>query len=888
MINTVRLNGINSMGKWGFIIALMVSFVSYGQSKFPFQDPELPVEERLNDLVSRLTPEEKIAQLMSDAPAIERLGVPKYDWWNEALHGVARAGYATVFPQSITIAASWNEDLLFEVATAISDEGRAKHHEYIRRGQHDIYQGLTFWSPNINIFRDPRWGRGHETYGEDPFLTGQLGLQFVKGLQGDDPEYLKTVATAKHFAVHSGPEPSRHEFNVIPDKRDLWETYLPAFRTLVKEGHVYSVMTAYNRVNGEAASASEYLYDILRNKWGFEGYVVSDCGAISDIWKTHKIADNAAIASALAVKAGCDLNCGNSYEFLNAAIKEGLVSEQDLDIAVKRLFRARFKLGMFDNEEQSPYFRIPFSVNSNAAHNYLARKAAQESVVLLRNENQTLPLSKNVKNIAVIGPNADNVQSLWGNYNGIPEKPVTVLQGIKNKLSPEVNILYEEGSPLADGIPTMEVIPSVYLQGENGLQGLKGEYFDNDNWEGEPLFTRQDDNIDFQWDINTPDPRLEMRNYSIRWTGYLTPPKTGTYYFSDWGKPFMEFSIADKIEGGGNHKHRASLNPKEIVLEKGKKYKIEVKYKNYYGDATAQMLWSTPKEDQRSKAVETAKKADVIVLALGLNERLEGEEMSIEVEGFSGGDRTKLDLPEAQEKLMQEIVALGKPVVLVLLNGSALSVNWAADHVPAIVSAGYPGQQGGNAIADVLFGDYNPAGRLPVTYYKSAEQLPSFEDYHMKGRTYRYFDKEPLYPFGYGLSYTRFTYDKLEIPSETSTNEPIAVEVEVANTGEADGDEVVQVYLKDEKASTPRPRHQLAGFKRVHLKKGERKKVRFTIQPRQLSMINDKEKLVIEPGWFTITVGGEQPGFSGRCDAVSTETISKRVKIVGKTAYLDF
>ncbi|HMR17584.1 MAG TPA: glycoside hydrolase family 3 N-terminal domain-containing protein, partial [Mariniflexile sp.] len=427
------------MKKGRFLLFFLFAFaIINAQNVFLFKNSELSPEARVNDLISRLTIQEKIEQLMSDAPAIDRLDIPKYNWWNEALHGVARSGYATVFPQSITIAASWNTDLLYQVASVISDEARAKHHEYLKRGQHDIYQGLTLWSPNINIARDPRWGRGHETYGEDPFLTSQLGLQFVKGLQGNDPTYLKTVATAKHFAVHSGPEYLRHEFNASISKQDLWETYLPAFRTLVKEGKVYSVMTAYNRVNGKAASASNELYDILRNKWGFDGYVVSDCGAIADIWKTHKLTSNAPSASALALKTGCDLNCGSSYQFLNEAIKEGLITENDLNIAIKRLFLARIKLGMFDNPEKVPYAKIPFSVNDNSSHSHLARKAAQESMVLLKNENNLLPLSKDIKTIAVIGPNADNIQSLWGNYSGIPNNPVTILQGIKNKLSPKV------------------------------------------------------------------------------------------------------------------------------------------------------------------------------------------------------------------------------------------------------------------------------------------------------------------------------------------------------------------------------------------------------------------------------------------------------------------
>lgn len=857
------------------------------QNTFPFQNSELSQEVRVNDLISRLTVKEKIEQLMSDAPAIQRLNIPKYNWWNESLHGVARSGYATVFPQSITIAASWNTDLMYNVATIISDEARAKHHEYLRRGQHDMYQGLTMWSPNINIVRDPRWGRGHETYGEDPYLTGQLGLQFVKGLQGNDSNYFKTVATAKHFAVHSGPEPLRHEFDVSPNMIDFWETYLPAFRTLVKEGNVYSIMTAYNRVNGKAASASDELFDILRNKWGFKGYVVSDCGAISDIWRKHKLTSDAASASALAVKAGCDLDCGSSYHALNEAIKDGSITEEDLNIAVKRLFLARIKLGMFDSEKKVPFAQIPYAINNNSAHSILARKAAQESIVLLKNENKLLPLSKKIKTIAVIGPNADNVQSLWGNYNGIPSNPVTILQGIKNKLSPDVEVLYAEGSVLAEGVPTMEVIPSIYLRTENDAQGLTGQYFTNTKWEGEPLFERIDDNVSFQWDIDTPDPRLKMGHYSIKWTGYIVPPKTGMYYFSDWGKPFMEFTL-EEIKGGGVHNHHAAINPKKIQLEAYKKYKIEIKYNNNYGDATAKMLWSQPIDNQQEQAVELAKKADIVIMALGLNERLEGEEMGINVDGFEKGDRTKLDLPKEQEELLKAVSATGKPVVLVLLNGGALAVNWAADNVPAILSAGYPGQQGGNAVADVLFGDYNPAGRLPITYYKSIDQLPDFEDYNMKGRTYRYFEQEPLFPFGFGLSYTKFAYSNLEIPSEVEINKPITVSVTVSNVGDLDGDEVIELYLKDEKASTPRPIHQLIGFKRVNIKKGAQKVVQFTIEPRQLSMINNKNELVIEPGWFTIYAGGKQPDSKKNKSVASSESASKRVNVVGKTKVLEF
>lgn len=817
---------------------------------------------------------------MDSSPAIERLGIPEYNWWNESLHGVARAGYATVFPQSISIASSWDRQLIYDVANVISDEARAKHHEYLRRGQHGMYQGLTFWSPNINIFRDPRWGRGHETYGEDPYLTSQLGLKYVKGLQGTDPKYLKVIATAKHFAVHSGPEPSRHQFNAETSDIDLYETYLPAFRALVQEGNVYSVMGAYNRFRGESCSASPFLFNILRNDWGFNGYIVSDCGAVTDIWKYHKITPDAASASALAVKEGLDLECGSNYKSLKEALDRKLITEADIDLTIKRLFTARFKLGMFDPDEIVPYAQIPFSVNNNEAHSLLARTASQKSIVLLKNQNQILPLSKKIKTVAVIGPNADDIQSLWGNYNGIPSNPVTVLKGIQNKLEPDSKVLYAQGTQLAKGIPAMKVIPSAYFQNAEGIQGLTGEYFDNSKWEGKPIFTRTDQNIDFHWDIDTPDPRMKIGNYSVRWTGYITAPKTGVYSISEWAKPFMTVEIETGKTSGGKNNHHPRIRSQKLTLEAGKKYKIEVKYQNFYGDAIAQLLWAEPEENLLEKAVETAKQADAVILVLGLNERLEGEEMKVEAAGFNGGDRTSLDLPANQEELIKAMKATGKPVVLVLINGSALSINWANDNIPAILTAGYPGQQGGNAIADVVFGDYNPAGRLPVTYYKSVKQLPQFENYAMKGRTYRYFDKKPLYPFGFGLSYTKFKYSNLQIPPNTTAENDFKITVDVTNIGGRDGDEVAELYLKDEKASTPRPIWQLEGFERISLKKGETKTVSFTITPRQLSMINDKNQLVVEPGWFTVSIGGKQPDGSA-------DIQTGRINITGKTILMD-
>ena len=865
------------------IVTLCFCLSGTAQYEYKFQNPDLPIDQRVDDLVSQLTVEEKINQLLFQAPAIPRLGIPEYNWWNECLHGVARAGYATVFPQSISIAASWNKSLIYDIASSISDEARAKHHDFVSKGERGIYQGLTFWSPNINIFRDPRWGRGHETYGEDPFLTGEMGKEFVLGLQGGDDKYLKVIATAKHFAVHSGPEPLRHGFDAKVEERDLQETYLPAFRSLVVDGGVYSVMGAYNRLRGEACCASPALFSALRDDWGFKGYVVSDCGAINDIWQYHDVAPDAASAAAMAVREGCDLECGSTYKALHDAHKHGLIKEEEIDRAVKRLFLARFKLGMFDPVDMVEYARIPFLANNSKEHDHLALQAAKESIVLLKNDRNILPLDKNnIKTIAVIGPNADEVQSLLGNYSGVPINPVTLLDGIRNKVGSGVKVLHAQGSDLAEGIPLFNPVSPEHLQTPEGAQGLYGEYFNNDNFEGKPLFTKIDKGIDFVWDIDKPDYGIKGNKFSVRWSGFITPPETGTYLLSGWGKPYIRIIYEDTEVAGGDYEHHPVITPIKADMEKGKKYKIQIEFRNYYGDATARLLWAVPRHNMLEEAVETAKNADIVILTLGLNERLEGEEMKIDVDGFKGGDRTHLNLPRVQEELMKAICATGKPTVLVLLNGSALSINWAATNIPAILTAGYPGQQGGNAVADVLFGDYNPAGRLPVTYYKSVDQLPPFEDYDMKGRTYRYFKDEPLYPFGYGLSYTFFKYGSLSIPKQVEIKKPVKVSVTVTNVGKYDGDEVVQLYLTDEAASTTRPIRQLEGFERIHLKKGESKVVTFYISPRQLSMINNEGERVIEPGWFSISVGGQQPGFSGTKNAYTTSTSSGRFEVVGE------
>ncbi len=863
------------------LFLLMCSALLNAQNEnFDFLDTNLPFEERVDILVSQMTLQEKVDQMLYTAKGVDRLNVPEYNWWNECLHGVARAGYATVFPQSITIAASWDSDLLYRVATAISDEARAKHHEFVRRGKRGIYQGLTFWSPNINIFRDPRWGRGHETYGEDPYLTGLLGAEFVKGLQGNDPKYLKVVATAKHYAIHSGPEPLRHKFNALISERDLRETYLPAFRTLVKDAGAYSVMGAYNQFKGYPCCASPDLFEILRGEWGFKGYVVSDCWAISDFYTFQKFSKDAAEASAVAVKAGTDLNCGVSYSALPEAVKRGLITEEEIDVAVKRLMLARFKLGMFDPDSDVKYAQIPFSVNTSKENDKLALEAARKSIVLLKNKNNVLPLSKNIRSLAVIGPNADNWESLVGNYNGIAKNPITVLKGLQNKL-PGVEIMYAEGSHLAEGVSNLHAIPGEFLQTEDGKQGITGEYFNNAKLEGKPAFTRIDNNIDFYWESGSPSPELNDDDFSIRWTGYIVPPKSGTYKIGCWGMPALDVFLDDDKILSHNSEHHAFFHEKTVEMEAGKKYKVVYEYKNSFGDGDAKLLWSVPNDQMQNEAIEIAKRADVVVLVLGLSQRLEGEEMSIKVDGFEGGDRTHLKLPKTQRDLMMTVQSTGKPVILVLLNGSALAVNWADENLDAIITAGYPGQEGGTAVADVLFGDYNPAGRLPVTYYKSVEQLPPFDSYDMEGRTYRYFKGEPLYPFGYGLSYTSFKYAGLKVPEKANVGENVKVSVDVTNSGDKDGEEVVQLYLKDEIASTPRPIHQLEGVKRILMKAGETQTVQFELDPRQFSMIGKDDKRVIEAGDFTIFVGGGQPGVK------QSATVSGRIKLTGSDMLID-
>ncbi len=847
-----------------FILVLSASEIN---AQTPdYLNTELSTEERVDDLINRMTLEEKVQQLLDEAPAIERLGVPQYNWWNEALHGVARAGLATTYPQAIGLAATWNEELIFEMATAISDEARAKHHEYTRNDKRLRYQGLTMWSPNINIFRDPRWGRGQETYGEDPFLTGRLAVNFIRGLQGDDPDYYKTISTVKHFAVHSGPEPERHTFNATTNERDFRETYLPMFKTGILEGQAYSLMCAYNRVNGEAACASDtLLQEVLRNEWGFDGYVVSDCWALNDIYENHKLVETPAEAAAMALKAGTDLDCGTEvYPKLIEAIEKGYISEKEINISVKRMFTARFKLGMFDPQEMVDYQQIPYSVVDSEQHKDLARKVTRESMVLLKNDG-TLPLEKNLDNIAVIGPNSDQWLMLLGNYNGVPSETITPLEGIRNAVSEDTKVTYSRGTLLAENFPFFEIVPGEVLSTPNGEAGLHAEYYGERELETEPLYAEIVPNLDANWTDQAPREDMDDDNFGVRWTGTITPKRTGAYELGTISTMRFELYLDDSLAIRSRYNYRDEFGDPRVIateaihLEAGKEYHIRIDGHESYADAQMQLVWNIPvtKEELQSEAMVHAETADAVVMFMGLSPRLEGEEMDIQIDGFRGGDRTKLDLPQPQQELIKKVTELGKPTVLVLLNGSALALNWEDENVPAILEAWYPGQAAGTAIAEVLFGDYNPAGRLPLTFYKSTDDLPPFEDYNMDGRTYRYFKSEPLYSFGHGLSYTNFGYSNLKASTPAiSEGEKFTISVDVTNKGKVAGDEVVQLYVRYPDSQVERPLKDLRGFDRIHLQPGETQQVVLSLKANDLRYWNpDDDEWVLEKTPVEILIG---------------------------------
>jgi len=874
----------------GVLISLIViPLATFAQTAtLPYLDPSLSIDQRVTDLVSRLTLEEKISQMQDVAPAIPHLNIPAYNWWNEGLHGVARAGIATVFPQAIGLAATWDTNLVHRVADVISTEARAKYNDAIVHGNTGRYYGLTFWSPNINIFRDPRWGRGQETYGEDPFLTARLGVAFVTGLQGDDPRYLKTVSTPKHYAVHSGPETLRHRFNVPVSLHDLFDTYAPAFRATVTEGRADSVMCAYNSVRGQPACANDLLFDLLRNQWGFRGYVVSDCWAISDLYQGHNFVLSLDQSAALSVKAGTDLSCGPEFAVLTHSVRDRMLSTEDIDRAVKRLFEARFRLGMFDPPANVPWSKLSLSDVDTSANRQLALTTARESIVLLKNERNTLPLKSSVKSIAVIGPTADSLDVLLGNYNGTPSSYTTILAGIRRRFS-SAKINYAVGAALTESraLP----VPGSVLRtgGANSQPGLTAEYFNNSTLSSSPLVTRVDPTLDFVWNNVSPAPGVPVENYSVRWTGELVAPADGDYRIgasSDGGfRLFFDGKLL--IDDWVLYGQRGERSFTALVhLQAGHAYPIKLEYFRRFRESFARLLWLPPNLTQ--EAVEAARKSDVVIAVVGITADLEGEERDNSDPGFFGGDRTDIYLPRTQEDLLQALAATGKPLVVVLTTGSALAVNWAAEHAPAILEAWYPGEEGGSAVADVLSGDYTPAGRLPVTFYKSVAQLPPFTDYSVRNRTYRYFTEDPLFPFGFGLSYSSFSYSDPVVvqgesarpaafsqtrqdpssraePAERGTSlqsfpgdKPLTVSAKLANASNIPGDEVVELYISH-RGVEGAPIRALVGFQRIHLDAHASQTVTFPLTPRELSIVDPAGNRLVPVGPVELWLGSSQP-----------------------------
>lgn len=848
-----------------------------------YLDPKASPAERAHDLVGRMTLAEKAGQLEDWAPSIPRLGVPDYQTWNEALHGVARAGYATVFPQAIGMAATWDPAAVELMGSVIANEGRAKYNQAQSEGNHRIFSGLTFWSPNVNLFRDPRWGRGQETYGEDPYLTSRMGVAFIHGVQGADPKHPRAIATAKHFAVHSGPEPLRHGFNVDVSPRDLEESYLPAFRAAVIDGQVSSVMCAYNSIDGDPACMNSMLLkDHLRGAWGFKGFVVSDCGAIVDINKGHKKTDDILHAAALSLSAGTDLSCSiwaPGFNTLAEAVQKGLVPEAFVTQAAERLFTGRFALGLFDpvgwsslDAARSPEMLI-------TRNRTIARRAAEESMVLLKNSG-VLPLRGKPGRVAVIGPTAELLPALVGNYQGTPLRPVTPLEGMITQFSLGA-IEYAQGSMLAAGMGVP--VPRTAFG-----PGLRTEYFASPDWTGRPLATLLDHQVQADWENALPVAQIATPNYSVRWSGKISAPAAGHYTFTVEPADSFPYSPAENyrltIDGkvvseGSLRKAAADLKPAEGASPTAPRpmdaplkpsfdfdfadaaphdFIFEYAHSGDRAGGGVSLNWQAPAQAQLDEAVTTAKQAEVVVAFVGLSPELEGEEMPVRIDGFDGGDRTSLDLPAPQQKLLEALAATGKPLVVVLQSGSAVSLGWAKEHAQAILAAWYPGVEGGSAIARTLAGASNPSGRLPVTFYANLDGLPAFTDYSFKNRTYRYYTGKPLWGFGYGLSYTGFQYNALKLSADAiKAGEPLTASLIVANTGNQMGDEVVEVYLK-----TPQkdgPQRSLVGFQRVTVVPGGQKEVKIALDPRVLSSVDEAGHRSILPGKYTLTIAGAQP-----------------------------
>ncbi|MDR2467135.1 MAG: glycoside hydrolase family 3 C-terminal domain-containing protein [Prevotellaceae bacterium] len=821
------------------------------QFDFPFQNPKLALDDRVADLVSRMTLDEKVAQMQNTAPAITRLGVPAFDWWNECLHGVARSGLATVFPQAIGMAAMWDEAEMFAIASIISDEARAKHSFYAARDKRGMNQGLTFWTPNINLFRDPRWGRGQETYGEDPYLTGELAVPFVKGLQGDHPQYLKLVATVKHFAVHSGPESTRRSANVLPSEYDLWDTYLPHFKKAVEQAHPYSAMCAYQRLNNLPCCGSLFLSDLLRNQWGFDGYIVSDCGGVSYFHEHHRVTATPEESSVMSVKAGTDLNCGTTYANLASAVAKGMIAESEIDVSVRRLMKARFKLGQFDSPDSQPYTKIPLSTVDCKQHREAALNVARKSLVLLKNDRNILPFSKDVKKVAVVGPNANDPEALVGNYSGSAPYLVTPFDAIREKL-PKAEVVFALGCTADANRPFLQPVAPRYFYTDSTMSahGLKAQYFANKDRAGTPELVRNDSLINVCFYMGTPFADKNLDLYSARWTGVIVPPVTGEYALGAEGFSGYEVLLDNQTIAKWDGIYDPERNYKRLRLEAGKPYAIRA---DYFSENSSQsvmrLLWEIPEPDAEANALRAAAEADLVVLCMGINISFENE----------GRDRKDIQLPEPQRRLISKILATGKPTVMVLNSGSALALDADAEKIPAIIQAWYPGQSGGTAIADAIFGDYNPAGRLPVTFYRSIDQLPDYASFDMEGRTYRYFRQQPQFEFGHGLSYTSFAYEAVSAPAALAPGKPAEITIKITNTGIYDGDEVAQLYVSLPAGKYRVPVRSLQAFKRIHLKAGESRTLSFTLAPEQFQTRDENGMPVTQSGKAIVSAGGKQP-----------------------------
>lgn len=853
------------------IVTLFVSMamaLGCAAQLLPYQNPKLSAEERAADLCSRLTLKEKADIMRNGSPAIPRLGIPQFEWWSEALHGVARNGFATVFPNTTGMASSFDDALLQRIYTAVSDEARAKNNLARHAGEIKKYQGLSIWTPNINIFRDPRWGRGQETYGEDPYLTTRMGLAVVRGLQGpDDYKYRKLLACAKHFAVHSGPEWNRHSFNLENIRpRDLWETYLPAFKSLVQQGHVAEVMCAYQRIDSEPCCANtRYLQQILRNEWGFKGMVVSDCGAIGDFFRPgrHGFSKDAAESSAKAVIAGTDVECGGNYASLPRAVKEGKITEEQINTSVKRLLKARFELGDFDDEALNKWAQIPASVIASQPHKQLALDMARESMVLLKN-NGILPLAKQGQKIVVVGPNAADSTMMWGNYNGYPTETVTILKGIKAKAA---GVRYVGGC----GLTRNEEFNSRFneLMATDGQPGLTVTYWNNEKMEGTPVTVQR-----LTEPVNLSNggatvfaPGVNLEHFSAQLKGTFRPSRTESLRLRLANDDLARLIVnGDTIVNSWKWREKVSIFDKELKVEAGKEYRILIDYVQQ--DAMAVLQFDLGKLDNMpvDELVKQVGDADVVVFVGGISPRLEGEEMSVKEPGFRGGDRENIELPEAQRRAIAALRAAGKKIVFVNCSGSAMGLVPEEANSDAILQAWYGGERGGQAVAEILFGDVNPCGKLPLTFYKNVEQLPDYENYSMDGRTYRYFRGEPLYDFGYGLSYTTFDYGKPKF-----NQKQLSMTVNVKNTGRMDGTEVVQLYLK-RVADAEGPIKSLRGYQRVALKQGESKDVTIRMNRDDFETWDAQTNTMrVVPGKYQLMVGS-----SSR--AQDLQTIEVKVK----------